>query len=286
MSAMSESRRRKLLKEFVRSHRRSRTREELGLPSRRLGRRHVTQDDLAQATGLDVRVIQRIEAGIGRPDASALDLMAEALGMNAGARCTLYELALGHPPAKLGYATGPEPNLDPLVDVFGAPALAVNAAFEVHHVNAYARLWFAGCERSGNWARWLLLDPHAEHVFVNWQALAHHTLAQLRDVAARFPDDDAVGELVDGLATNRTVAAMLREAPIGLHASMNEVVLLRPPGHTDPHQTENGHLVLARLLTLQSPSPGDERRVFAFADPQGGRWPDLDGAAVCDACAQ
>jgi transcriptional regulator with XRE-family HTH domain len=287
----SEVGREELLRELLLWHRRKLTRAMVGLPDmpRLRERNHLSQADVAEMTGLGIGVIQRLESGRGRPDPDVLDRVAVALRMYPDERRVLYELALGHPPPVSAFATDADPGLMLYVRRFNGPALAVDAVFTVLSCNELARLWLPGCgtATNGNFARWLLLDPHAPHAVVDWELIATRVVSRLREVAARFGADPRVTELIGLIRESERVDAMWRSEPGLYHVPMVENVRLRRPGHTDSAQPDDeAHRVPTMMVTLNSPRLDDERRVIAFALEDEADLGVAGGKVVCDACAR
>ena len=286
----TEVSREELLRDLLQWHRRKLTRAVVGLPdkARLRDRNQLSQEDLAQLTGLSLAVIQRLEAGRGRPETYVLDNVATALRMYPDERRVFYELALEHPPKVSAFATDADPGLMLFISGFAGPALAVDAMFNVLSCNDLGRVWLPGCDATpgGNFALWLLLHPHAPHVVVEWDLLATRVVSRLREVAARFRSDERVGALISLIRDSEHVEAMWSEEPGLYHVPMVEHVALRRPGHTDPAQADDdAHRVPAVIVTLNSPRLDDERRVIAFAfEASADAWLDPEKTVVCYAC--
>jgi transcriptional regulator with XRE-family HTH domain len=238
----------------------------VGLPEtlRMRERGHLSQVDLAHLTGLGIGVIQRLEAGRGRPDAAVLDAVATALRMLPDERRVFYELALGHPPSASTFATDADPGLVLYVRHIRGPAIAVDAMFNVLYGNEFAQRWLPGCGAGTNYANWLLLDPLARRVVVDWDLLATRVVSRLREVAARFGSDERVGRLIAVVRQCERVDAMWRDEPGLYHVPMVQPVVLRRPGQLGPGGPDDESRVAATMVTLHSPRLDDERRVLAF----------------------
>jgi len=262
----------------------------VGLPDkvRMRERDHLSQEDVAQLTHLGLGVIQRLESGKGRPVPAALDAVAAALRMYPDERRVFYELALGHPPQVATFSSDPDPVLLRYVRSFAGPALVVDAMSNVLSCNDLAHRWLLGGGSTGtaNFARWLLLHPHARHVVVDWQVLATRVVSRLREVAARFPSDERVQTLINLIRDDELVDAIWTKEPGLFYVPMVMHVALRRPGHTDPAQPDDAaHQIPTDVVTLDSPRLDDERRVIAFVfEDQADAWLDPTGKNTCDAC--
>jgi transcriptional regulator with XRE-family HTH domain len=183
----------------MRSYRAKITRAEVGLRPDPKARKGLSQRALAEATHIPIKVIQALEHGRLRlPRPEWLETIASVLELSADDRQALWLLAAGTPPPLGSYASGPDEGLARLVEVlYPNPGVVMDAAFTLHAHNRGVLEWLDDCDallaQDNNFAKWLFLSPHAQHVLVNWEAFTHTMLSRLRAAAARwsaprFPD--------------------------------------------------------------------------------------------------
>ncbi len=202
------------LGEFLRSRRDRLTPDDVGLRS--YGRRRVPglrREELAQVAGVSAAYYTRLEQGQS-PNASdaVIDALARALRLDEDERAHLF--ALARPiPAKRRRAPRPEiPHagaVQLLLAMAGVPALLLGRRNDILAWNHAGQLLLAGhldadapASPAGrpNLVRMLFLDPHTRELHRHWEAEAALAVASLRYVAAQFPDDRRLAELVGELS--------------------------------------------------------------------------------------
>ncbi|WP_223190803.1 helix-turn-helix domain-containing protein [Nonomuraea terrae] len=237
------------------------------------GRRRVPglrREELAQLAGVSAGYYTRLEQG-NSPNASdsVLDAIARVLRLDADERAHLYALARPAAPAARRRAR-PErvrPALRLMLDSFAdTPALIMGRAADVLAWNRMGHALLAGHldadapDRPGrrpNVARLLFLDEHTRELYARWRDKARDTVADLRQAAARHPDDRELAELVGELAMkSRDFAALWSAHPV----------------HTCAHHVRDLDHPLVGRLTLHNETlslPGDDRQRLAvfYAEP-------------------
>jgi transcriptional regulator with XRE-family HTH domain len=287
-----------LLQALLRWRRAQLTRRDVGLLPRSGARtgHGLSQDDLAELTGYSVRIISQLEHGkLRSPSSDLLDAVCSGLRMTADERRTLWLLAAGTAPPPGPYATGADMGLARLVNqLYPHPAYVTDAVWDVEIYNKAVAEWFTDFSEipvgSRNIAKWIFCDPHAQHVFVNWDRdFATVFLARMRAVVAEFPRDARLSALVSELRERspyferrwRDDAAVYVDPP-------SETRVFRRPGHTDPAQPDdNDYHVPIDMVILGALRPGDERRlvVFLLPDTEPHRS-SIHSAQACAACAR
>ncbi|KOX20018.1 XRE family transcriptional regulator [Saccharothrix sp. NRRL B-16348] len=201
------------LGEFLRSRRARISPEEAGVP--RYGRRRVPglrREELAQLAGISVGYYVRLEQGhpVNTSD-SVLDSLARALRLTADEHAHLRGLIRSGPvrptrarPDRLRktvrsvvWSLGHMPAL--VLGVFG-DVLVWN---RLAHALLAGHLPFGAPDRAAdrpNWVRLFFLDPHVRELFADWSEKARDTVADLRLMAGRYPDDPRLAELVGELS--------------------------------------------------------------------------------------
>jgi transcription regulator MmyB-like protein len=163
--------------------------------------RSISQEAAASLLGCSLEYYRILERGnkVGkRYPPEFLDLVAERLlGGLPERRQMLYMLALGHPPAPPpADETGDDPDRVWVADAQALPAYLADAASYVKHANPAMLGWFDWLRPGMNVYRWVLTDPHAQQVLVDWETVwAPRTVRQLRTAAARQLDNQHLVDL-------------------------------------------------------------------------------------------
>lgn len=199
------------LGEFVRTRRARISPERAGLHAG--ARRRVPglrREELAQLAHVSVDYVVRLEQGrIGRPSDDILEELARALLLDGTERRHLFRLAAASEPTPAGGdGTQVRPGLALLVSgIEPAPAVLLSRRLDllVWNPTAEALLGPFGAER--NYARLVFGDPATRALHADWAQAARQTVSLLRFTAARYPDDDALRELIAELRLHSTSAA-------------------------------------------------------------------------------
>ncbi|MEV8413904.1 helix-turn-helix transcriptional regulator [Streptomyces niveus] len=204
---------------FLRSRRALLRPEDAGLPAYGSSRRRVPglrREELAQLAGVSAGYYTRLEQGQS-PNASdsVLDAVARVLRLDDDERAHLYSLARPRPKAPHREAE-PErvrPGVRNMIRSFAdVPALVLGRFGDVLDWNRAAHALLAGHldigspDRPGdrpNIARLVFLDPRTRELYGagdgGWARKARATVADLRLIAGRFPDDPGLTRLVGEL---------------------------------------------------------------------------------------
>ena len=196
--------------EFLRIRRDRVSPQQVGLPGGVTRRRvpGLRREEVALLAGVSPDYYIRLEQGrtAGVSD-QVLDAVAGALALSDVEREHLRNLARpsGALPASSRSvpAVAPDEPLARLLDGMGeAPALLLDQRLNIVACNAPAEAVFevSSMARPRNAARHLFLHPEARSSYGNWDALAAETVAQLRLLTGRWPDDAALTSLVGELA--------------------------------------------------------------------------------------
>lgn len=211
------------LGEFLRSRRDRLTPDEVGLHS--YGRRRVPglrREELAQLAGVSMTYLTRLEQGQSQNASNAvIDALARALRLDPDERTHLFDLAHPDPPRRPEQAA-PElaqPGAVQLLNAMdGVPALLLGRFHDILAWNPLGHRLLAGhlettapSEPQGrpNHLRLFFLDPHTRELYRNWEDEAALAVASLRFVAAQYPDDRRLYELMGDLSVNSTDFARL-----------------------------------------------------------------------------
>ncbi|WP_406675036.1 hypothetical protein WBK31_14605 [Nonomuraea sp. N2-4H] len=111
------------------------------------------------------------------------------------------------------------PGLRLMIEAFGdVPALVIGRCTDVLAWNRTAHALLAGHLpyeapeqpwQRPNIARLVFLDPHTRELYADWRGKARDTVADLRLIAARYPDDPDLAELIGELTLNSAEFAAL-----------------------------------------------------------------------------
>jgi transcriptional regulator with XRE-family HTH domain len=187
------------------------------------GRRRVPglrREELAPAAGISVGYYTRLEQGKQvNVSVSVVDALARALRLDRDEWSHLRRLAgvepLGTSPDR------PERLRDGvrlLVESMGhLPALVLGRVGDVLAWNRLGHALLAGhlpFEDRPNWVRLMFLDPRPRELFADWPAKARDTVADLRVIAGRYPDDRRVAGLVAELAACPGFRALWESHPV------------------------------------------------------------------------
>lgn len=152
------------------------------------------REEVALLAGVSQTYYTYLEQGRPvQPSKQVLDAIAGALRLDPSQRA--YLAALANPADAAPAADGEEsvaPDLARLLDAVGAcPAWIINSYRDVLAANHTARVlmadWPALPRPDRNIMRWLLCDPRAREVLVDWEQTARMGLARLRAGLARHP---------------------------------------------------------------------------------------------------
>jgi transcriptional regulator with XRE-family HTH domain len=163
------------------------------------------REELALLAGVSVDYYTRLEQGRAkRPSDQVLDAVARALRLDETTRAHLHRLA-GHSRLEPGHPRADiRPGLRTILQSIGEfPAMLQNHRMDVLVPNEMARALYEPMgwevDRCPNTAR-LLFDEDSRPFFPEWEACAADMVAQLRKVAALFPQDEALTSLIGELS--------------------------------------------------------------------------------------
>lgn len=165
------------------------------------------REEVAQLAGVSVDYYTRLEQGRHTsPSPAVVDALSRVFGLDAAGHAHLADLARPvrgrgkQPPAQKV-----RPGMQQMIASMGGhPAFIVGRRTDVLASNALARAlmtdWPGLPPRERNYTRWVLLDPAARELFVDWRTVAAEVVGTLRLYAGRYPDDARLTELVGELS--------------------------------------------------------------------------------------
>jgi transcriptional regulator with XRE-family HTH domain len=165
------------------------------------------REELAQLAGVSVDYYVRLEQGrAGQPSEGVLDAIARALRLDDAERAHVYDLS--RPVRRRRRELRLErvrPGLKRLIDALdGVPVMLTGRRMDVLAWNRLAAAllvdWGALPREQRNAARHVFLDDSARELYADWEEGARATVAYLRLVAGRHPDDAGLAELIGELS--------------------------------------------------------------------------------------
>jgi transcriptional regulator with XRE-family HTH domain len=201
--------RRSELNDFLRIRRGRLTPADVGLTHYGTRRRTpgLRREELAQLAGLSVDYYTRLEQGrAGRPSPEVLAGLSRALRLDVDEHEHLLLLAERRPAGRsLSRAEQLPGNARRLLDAVGNnPALVLGRRTDVLAWNpAAAALVTDFADRPVSWRnmlRLLFLDAEVRRRYLNWEQIAGDSVAHLRAVSARHPDDARIAALATELS--------------------------------------------------------------------------------------
>ncbi|MBB5780665.1 helix-turn-helix transcriptional regulator [Nonomuraea jabiensis] len=199
------------LSEFLRRCRARISPESAGLPQRGAYRRvpGLRREEVAQLAGVSTDYYTRLEQGRQiSPSPSVLEAVAAALRLDDAERAHLSDLVRPQtgrvrraPPVVQRVRPGLRRFLDSFTDQAG---FILGRRGDVLATNHLCRVLMADFDampfRERNLTRWIILDPAARELYMDWEQIASEMTAILRLDAGRHPDDTRTAELVGELS--------------------------------------------------------------------------------------
>ncbi|MFC5959777.1 helix-turn-helix transcriptional regulator [Streptomyces pratens] len=172
------------------------------------------REEVARLAGVSADYYARLEQGRHiTPSPAVVEALAQALELDAAGRAHLNDLigATAAAPRRRRPPTVQRlrPGLHQLLDSMeGTPALVLGRRADVLGANRIAKALFTDFDAlppaQRNYTRWLLLDPAARTLFVDWDLQARAAVENLRLDAGRTPDDQPTQHLITELKENST----------------------------------------------------------------------------------
>lgn len=203
------------LADFLRRARSKQDPRRAGLPTDARVRRvpGLRREEVALLAGVSTDYYARLEQGRRIvPSPAVIDALARALNLDPAGRSHLEDLiGAGSTESPRGRTRGAvpgvqriRPGVQQLLDNLDTvPVLVLGRGSHVLAANRLARALLADFEqlpaRERNYARWILLDPGARELFVDWDQQARAAVESLRLEFGAHPNDRTLTELIDDL---------------------------------------------------------------------------------------
>ena len=195
--------------EYLRLRRTELQPADVGLPDTTFRRvEGLRREEVAQLAGVSTDYYTRLEQGRDlSPSDAVLDALASAFDLDEAGRAHLQHLAHPVRPRKRRTTTVQRvrPAVRSMLDSWTEqPGFVIGRRGDVLATNALTRALIADFDamphKDRNLTRWILLDPAARELYVDWAQIASEMVAILRLDAGAHPDDPRTTELVGELA--------------------------------------------------------------------------------------
>ncbi|MFC8008671.1 helix-turn-helix transcriptional regulator [Streptomyces cinereoruber] len=200
----------------------------------------LSQQQVDELTDRPIGTYYRLEAGrfTAAPSTDYLRAVGQLFGLNEQEWWSLHRyVGLGDPPGPLYETAGLEvPGVwQEAVDGFGHPAYLTDARWNFLAWNkAFAEL-FPSNQVPTNAMRWMLLDPAARRMLLQWEtAWAPLVLPQLRAALAQRPDDPVLSVIARDAATDPHLRLLWDTGGAHIHPDGDERPIhhaIHGPGH-------------------------------------------------------
>ncbi|MBU3865150.1 helix-turn-helix transcriptional regulator [Streptomyces sp. 4503] len=223
--------------EFGQAVRRRRDRvppEAAGLPTG--GQRRAAglrREELAMLAGISVDYVTRLEQGrAAHPSSQVVEALARALRLSGDERAHLFRLAGLAPPGPETVPAYITPSVQRLLDrLTGTPVAVSDASWTLLMANPpYVALrgdpsrW-RGNERNGVWRHFVCEDSGSRQTHEARAEFQAALVADLRTVAARYPADQKLRQLVAELRANSgRFAALWDSGTVGHHEASRKTI--------------------------------------------------------------
>src|SRR5664280_3611778 len=171
--------------------------EAVGLATTSTARRvaGLRREEVAQLAGVSTDYYTRLEQGRQiRPSRGVVDAVARALQLDVTERAHMLDLLHSCPPSSKSPAPVQRvrPGLWQLLEAIGdTPAWVLGRRPDVLSSNRMANLLFTDFSdlpvRERNLSRWIILEPGARELFVDWKAVDAEPVAALQVAVGRHP---------------------------------------------------------------------------------------------------
>jgi transcriptional regulator with XRE-family HTH domain len=184
---------------FLRSRRERITPADAGLPA--TGRRRtpgLRREELALLAGISATWLTHLEQGRDvRPSRQVLDALIRALRLSGAEQEHLLRLAGGAVTLEQDAPEEVAPEVAGVPALLGDnPAYVTGICYDLLATNDAAAELFRGIAPGDNVVRWMLTEPAAREVLVDWEREARNIVARLRAIAGRHPGHPRVTRLV------------------------------------------------------------------------------------------
>ncbi|MFI0815978.1 helix-turn-helix domain-containing protein [Streptomyces sp. NPDC021098] len=194
--------------EFLKARRAELRPRTVGLPDTGCRRRvaGLRREEVALLAAISTDYYTRLEQGRIQPSASVLAAVVQVLHLDNDQRDYLFELAGRQAVRSRRQATQKvQPQLRRLLDDLTAtPGVVIGRRMDILAWNPLAAALLTDFaevpERKRNYVRILFTDPRMRTLYADWRTVARDCVAQLRMLAAKYPDEPRLTSLVGELS--------------------------------------------------------------------------------------
>jgi transcriptional regulator with XRE-family HTH domain len=227
--AAAADRRRDELRDFLRTRRARLSPADVGMPD--AGRRRtpgLRREEVAVLAGVGVSWYTWLEQGRDiKASGAVLDAIAGALRLDGAEREHLYLLAGLNPPARGGDdRAAVTPELQRVLESWSPrPGYVRDRHWNFVAINDAARAVFGYGDDDHNCLVSFFTNTRYRSLHAHWDEAAPGVVARFRADAARYPDDPAFGELIEGmLATSEEFAVLWARHEVSSGATVVKAV--------------------------------------------------------------
>jgi transcriptional regulator with XRE-family HTH domain len=162
------------------------------------------REEVATLAGISSAYYLRLEQGRDiHPSGQVVEALARALRLDLKGTEYLHGLAspTGIRRPESAVATVAD-KLRELIDQISLPVAVVNKYLDVLAANPCARVLSPGLQPGQNFMCWLLREPAARELYVDWDKSTDIVVSEFREVAGSDLDDPRLRALIDGLAAD------------------------------------------------------------------------------------
>jgi transcriptional regulator with XRE-family HTH domain len=246
------------LGEYLRARREQLRPEDVGLVAG--ARRRVPglrREELAMLAGISPTYYLRLEQGRDkRPSAQVVDALARALQLDGKGIDYLHRLASASASPRPQSSEKAVAPLGQLINQLPLPAVVLDRYGVVLAANPSAGALSPGFTPGQNFPRWLLLDPAAHKLYVDWEKATAIAVSETREVAGGDLGDTELRALIDELTSaSQRFRELWARADVGYHTG---VIAMRHP--------QFGELLLHRS-SLTVPHSNGQHILIYHAEP-------------------
>ncbi|MFI5501583.1 helix-turn-helix domain-containing protein [Nocardia asteroides] len=189
----------------------------------------LTRAALSAAAGISPGLIQKIEQGTRTPTLEALTALCEALTVPEVMRDHLISLSVTNrydPVSAPLVRTADQVLLDGITH---PASLQMHPTFDVVATNAAWRLLFPGLETGISMLEWMLLDPRAKSVLVDWAEQVHLCVYGFRVMGPGLASRQRIDDIVEACAQAPEWTKFWTTDPPAPHSLDDPLMFCRDP---------------------------------------------------------
>jgi transcriptional regulator with XRE-family HTH domain len=215
------------LGDYLRARREQLRPDDVGLvPGARRRVPGLRREEVATLAGISSAYYLRLEQGRDiHPSGQVVDALARALRLDLKATEYLHGLAspTGIRRPESAVATVAD-KLRELINQISLPVAVINKYLDVLAANPCARVLSPGLQPGQNFMCWLLREPAARELYIDWDKSTDIVVSEFREVAGSDLDDPRLRALIDGLAADsHRFRELWSRADVGYSSGMSHL---------------------------------------------------------------